>query len=343
VVERRADTSLTRRDTAIASRVVIAIPAIGSVQIGGHIGFGPQDGYLYVGSGDGGGTGDPGNRSRNIDSLQGKILRVNVDSVESGKQYAIPADNPHAMETGNRREVWAYGIRHPWRWTIHPVNNTMWVGDLGVDGHDEVSQVTKGGNLGWNTVEGTICYLPVSGCVTTGFVIPVYTRAAQSLIGGVYFLGQETGQFHDTYIFGNYTGGQIWAMRLLNGAVVDAATQVATMANVSSFGTDSRGRILVVRHGTSGTGQNINANTGTVFVLESPDMVLAQVTGIRGAKGDARGAGRKVIRAGDLLRNPDGYEVRGLDGRNLSGKVSGVVWVREKGRAHAHQMLHLLP
>jgi glucose/arabinose dehydrogenase len=350
VVERRADTSFTKRDTAVASRVVLAVPGVGATQIGGHIAFGRVDGYLYVGLGDGGGTGDPGLRAKNIDSLQGKIIRINVDSLEAGKQYAIPADNPFAGQTGNRREVWAYGIRHPWRWTFHPTNDSMWMADLGVDAQDEISLVVKGGNHGWNTVEGTTCYSPVSGCVTTGFVIPAYTRStSQSLIGGVFFRGQTSGQFHDTYIFGNNSGGQIWGMRLVNGAVADQPVQIATMANVSSFGKDARGRILVVRLGTSGTGQNINANTGLVSVLESPDMVLSGSTSVRRSPSGKRmdsARYRAPIRATDLLRQPERYEVRAADGRLLnarSDRMTGVVWARTAGGTDPLQAVTVLP
>ena len=147
VVERRADETLLKKDPAVPSRILLNIPQAGNDQKAGHLLFGPQDGFLYVGVGNSGGNGD--NMAQNADSLQGKILRINVNATDAGKEYAVPADNPFVGQTG-KPEVWAKGMRNPWRFTIHPVRNELWIGDVGSDISDEVTLAPKGGNLGWN-------------------------------------------------------------------------------------------------------------------------------------------------------------------------------------------------
>jgi glucose/arabinose dehydrogenase len=336
VIERVADQTFLQRDAAVASKVILNVTQSGNTQKGGHLEFGPVDGHLYVGLGDGGGNGDPTNMAQNADSLQGKILRINVNAADAGKQYAIPADNPFVGQAG-KPEVWVKGVRNPWRFTLHPVRNELWVGDVGTDIFDEVTLAPKGGNLGWNVREGTSCFpSTVTSCASAGLTAPLYTRGAQSLIGGVFFLGEASGQFHDTYIFGNSGNGFVYAMRITNGAIADAAVQIATVANVSSFGKDNRGRILAARVGNSGTGGSITANTGTVQVLESPDMILAPPSALRHA---ARGARGKSIAWSDLAREPHLYEIKSLDGRRLAEIPSGAFLAARKGSAEPAQIV----
>jgi glucose/arabinose dehydrogenase len=337
VVERVADQTLLQRDAAVASKILLNVTQSGNNQKGGHLEFGPADGYLYVGLGDGGGNGDPSNMAQNADSLQGKILRINVNAVDAGKAYAVPADNPFVGQAG-KPEVWVKGVRNPWRFTIHPVRNELWVGDVGTDIQDEVTLAPKGGNLGWNVREGTLCFpSTITSCASAGLTAPLYTRTAQSLIGGVFFLGEASGQFNDTYIFGNSGNGFIFAMRIANGAIVDQPVQIGTATNVSSFGKDNRGRILAARVGTSGTGFSITANTGTVQVLESPDMVLLPPVALRHAVRGARAG--KAIAWSDLVRNPHLYEIQTLDGRRVAHIPSGAFLAARKGSAEPARIL----
>jgi glucose/arabinose dehydrogenase len=337
VVERRADSTLLKRDAAVASRVLLNVTQSGNTQKGGNIAFGPSDGFLYVGLGDGGGNGDPSNMAQNADSLQGKILRVDVNATSAGKEYAIPSDNPF---TTGKTEVWVKGFRNPWRWTIHPVRNELWVADVGTNLQDEISLAPKGGNMGWNIREGNSCFpSTVTNCTTTGLTAPLVTRNAGATIGGVFFLGQASGQFNDTYIFGNGNADSVYAMRITNGAVADAARGIAggaAMNNISSLATDPRGRVLAVKLGTSGTGQNINANTGIVSVLESPDMVLNPVVALRHA---APGAGAPRFTRADVLRNRDQYIIKTLDGRHAAEIPSGAFLAARKGSAGPAQIL----
>jgi glucose/arabinose dehydrogenase len=344
VVERLADETLLKRDAAVASRIVLNVTQSGNTQKGGHLQFGPADGYLYIGLGDGGGNGDPTGIAQNLDSLQGKILRIDVNAQDAGKQYAVPADNPFVGQSGAKGEIWARGVRNPWRWTIHPVRNEVWVGDVGTNVQDEISPAPKGGNLGWNVREGGSCFpTSVTTCTSAGLTAPLFTRNAESLIGGVFFLGEASGQFNDTYIFaniGNAGAATVYAMRIANGAIVDQPASIATATNVASFGTDHRGRILAARLGTYGTGsssQTITANTGSVLVLESPDMILSPATSVRGGRAGARFA--KPITRLELLRDRDHFEITTLDGRRASGIPSGAFLVARKGTAEPAQLL----
>jgi glucose/arabinose dehydrogenase len=339
VVERRADETLLKRDAAIASKIVLNVSQSGNTQKGGQLSFGPLDGYLYAGFGDGGGNGDPSGLAQNLDSLQGKIVRINVNATSGGNEYDIPTDNPYVGAAGKKPAVWVSGLRNPWRWTIHPVRNELWVGDLGTDIQDEITLAPKNGNLGWNMREGSSCFpSTVTTCTSTGLTAPLHTRGAASLIGGVFFLGQASGQFNDTYIFGNSQNGFIYGMRITSGVIADQPVQIATATNVSSFGTDNRGRILAARVGNSGTGGSITGNTGTVVVLESPDMVLSPATSVRHA-GRTDGRFIKPVTRNELLRNLHQYEIKTLDGRRVSAIPSGAFLVAKKGSVEPVQLL----
>ncbi|HEY8748611.1 MAG TPA: PQQ-dependent sugar dehydrogenase [Tepidisphaeraceae bacterium] len=119
----------------------------------GNLEFGP-DGYLYVGMGDTGPQGDPEGHGQNLSTLLGKILRIDVDHPDSGKPYSIPSDNPFVGRQGARPEIWAYGLREPWRFSFDPLTQDFWVGDVGQDLYEEIDIVRKGENYGWNVMEG---------------------------------------------------------------------------------------------------------------------------------------------------------------------------------------------
>ena len=167
---------------------------------------------------------------------------------------------------------------------------------------------------------------------------PLHTRSNSSLIGGVFFLGEASGQFNDTYIFGNSANGFIYGMRITNGVIADQPVQIATATNVSSFGTDNRGRILAARVGNSGAQNSITANTGTVVVLNSPDMIISPAVALRHT---ARGGAPyvKPITRGELLRNRDHYEIKTLNGRSLTSIPSGAFLVSKKGSPVSPQLM----
>ena len=138
---------------------------------GGQLAFGP-DGFLYIGLGDGGSAGDPLGNAQNRQVLLGKMLRIDVDHTSPGLQYAIPSDNPF-LNGVDRGEVWAYGLRNPWRFSFDVPSGRLFVADVGQDKFEEIDILQKGGNFGWNIMEGLHCFKPSSGCNMTGLILPI--------------------------------------------------------------------------------------------------------------------------------------------------------------------------
>lgn len=216
---------------------------------GGAIRFGP-DGLLYLGLGDGGSGGDPQGNGQNLSVLLGKIIRIDVRNASSGQPYRIPADNPFVDRAGAKGEVWAYGLRNPWRMAFDRATGALWVADVGQGAVEEVDTVRRGENLGWRIMEGDRCYNPPSGCDRSGLVLPVtaYTHSGGrcSITGGPAYRGVAVPEVASTYLYADYCSGELWALPLDGGEPVIVArglTDVTTMA------TDSAGRIYLLRQG----------------------------------------------------------------------------------------------
>lgn len=179
---------------------------------GGMVAFGP-DGYLYVGFGDGGGVGDPFDRAQNPNELLGKIVRIDVDH---GDPYAIPADNPFA-KAGGRPEIYAVGLRNPWRFSFDSNTAELWVADVGQKKWEEVDLVTRGGNYGWRVMEGFHCFNPAVSCQTRGLAMPVmeYTHEEGrcSIIGGYVYRGRAVPALRGAYVSGDFCSGEVFAFR----------------------------------------------------------------------------------------------------------------------------------
>jgi glucose/arabinose dehydrogenase len=206
---------------------------------GGQLAFGP-DGYLYIGTGDGGSAGDPHGNGQKTTTLLGKILRIDVNNPGGGRNYGIPADNPFAG-TGSRPEIYAFGLRNPWRFSFDPPTGLLWVGDVGQDEIEEVDIVEKGRNYGWNIMEGTSCFKPSAHCDTTGLVPPVweYTHAAGvCIIGGYVYHGTRRPDLAGTYICADYGSGRIWSLRRTSGGSVTSREIAYTHLPIVSFGVD---------------------------------------------------------------------------------------------------------
>src|SRR5690625_1383735 len=175
---------------------------------GGDIAFGP-DGYLYIATGDGGGVGDPENNGQDRTNLQGAILRIDVDSSDEGLMYAIPSDNPFAdNEEGFREEIYAYGLRNPWRFSFDAESGELWVADVGQEKWEEINIVEKGGNYGWNIFEGSECYSPELGCEESEFEFPVFEYAHNpdngSITGGFVYRGSALEGLFGHYIYADF-------------------------------------------------------------------------------------------------------------------------------------------
>jgi glucose/arabinose dehydrogenase len=217
---------------------------------GGLTLFGP-DGMLWIGTGDGGSGGDPEENAQNRASLLGKMLRIDVDG---GDPYAIPPDNPFVGRAGVRPEIWALGLRNPWRYAIDPVDGLLYIGDVGQNRYEEIDVVPvarAGLNFGWDVMEGTQCFEPAR-CDTTGLVQPVvvYGRSAGcSITGGVVYRGADVPSLVGHYVYADYCSGWIRSFRMSGGAVTDHRQwRLPEWPQVSSFGVDGRGELYVVAY-----------------------------------------------------------------------------------------------
>jgi glucose/arabinose dehydrogenase len=209
--------------------------------------FGP-DGMLYIGFGDGGSGGDPMNNGQRLDTLLGKLLRIDVDG---GTPYRAPSDNPFVGRAGARGEIWAYGLRNPWRFAFDRTTGRLFVGDVGQNRLEEVDIVERGKNYGWRIMEGTSCYNPASGCNREGLELPIaeYDHAAGcSITGGQVYRGSRIPGLVGRYLFGDYCSGRIWALTETGGARWTMTQVISTDLRISSFGEDAAGEVYVVDH-----------------------------------------------------------------------------------------------
>jgi len=210
---------------------------------GGMVEFGP-DGFLYIALGDGGSGGDPGNRGQNTHELLGKLLRIDVDR---GAPYAIPKDNPF-VSGGGRPEIFAYGLRNPWRFSFDRQTGELWAADVGQNAWEEIDIVRRGGNYGWRIMEGTHCFLPRDGCARDGLVQPVaeygHEKDRCSITGGYVYRGARLPALRGAYLYGDYCSGEIFV--LVNGT---QQVLLDTGLQISSFGQDQEGELYVVDHG----------------------------------------------------------------------------------------------
>lgn len=217
---------------------------------GGWIGF-DADGMLLIALGDGGSSGDPENRATRLDTLLGKILRIDVLGARSGQAYAIPAGNPFVGRPDARPEILHYGLRNPFRDSIDPRTGDLWIGDVGQDLWEEVDVARAGArglDFGWHRWEGRHCYQPATGCDPTGVVTPVteYPHGNScSVIGGVVYRGDAIPALRGAYLFSDYCSGTLWAV----DAGLDAAQAPITLAEtgrrISSFGTAEDGEVYL--------------------------------------------------------------------------------------------------
>lgn len=237
----------TNRNVAdTTERIILTIAQPYANHNGGMIEFGP-DGLLYIGMGDGGSGNDPQNFAQNIESLLGKFLRIDVDRTEGSLQYGIPPDNPFVGVAG-RDEIYAVGLRNPWRWSFDRLNGQLVVADVGQGSREWVHIIERGKNYGWATWEGTRCNtLKPAGspeCAALPLIQPVleYTHTAGrcSITGGYVYRGARVTFPQGAYIYGDYCTGEIWQFQNGQSTLVQDAT-----FNISSFGEDESGEIYV--------------------------------------------------------------------------------------------------
>lgn len=229
---------------AESEEILLTIPQPYANHNGGQLQFGP-DGNLYIGMGDGGAANDPHGNGQNLSSLLGKILRISVDF---GMPYTVPADNPFLGTPNARPEVWAYGLRNPWRFSFDRETGDVWIADVGQNKFEEVdfmpAEVSSGANYGWNIMEGQHCFKK-KDCQTDGLVLPIaeYDHSAGcSITGGYVYRGSALPGLRGVYLYGDFCSGNIWGIR------AEGAPQLLldTNLNISSFGEDAAGELYVL-------------------------------------------------------------------------------------------------
>ena len=247
-----------RSDSGRAPRLILKMDNATGVHYGGGLQFGP-DGYFYIGMGDTGPQEDPQGHGQNRQLLLGKMLRIDVDHPDSGRNYSIPADNPFVNRPDTRPEIWALGFREPWRFSFDPVTKELWVGDVGQDRYEEVDLVIKGGNYGWNIFEG---FEPFSNRYRRDgeqYLPPVFAYGRKygvSSTGGFVYRANPASSFYGVYICADYQSARIFGLAQEHG-VLKTVRQIATAPErVVSFGTGHHGELFVV--GYEGTIFQIN-------------------------------------------------------------------------------------
>jgi glucose/arabinose dehydrogenase len=252
------DTSISRftasgdsADPASEKRL-IHVPQPFANHNGGAMKFGP-DGYLYIGLGDGGSQGDPYGNAQSGNTLLGKILRIDVDN---GDPYAIPPDNPFAGSGEVYQEIWAYGLRNPWRFSFDQVTGDLWIGDVGQNSWEEIDRVPSGApggaNFGWNKMEGTH---PFEGSNLPDYVAPVaeYSHASGcSVTGGYVYSGSSLPEWQGVYFYGDYCSGIIWGLAGASSDMVPVSAGAPqpvqlfqTNFRITTFGIDAAGELYL--------------------------------------------------------------------------------------------------
>ncbi len=243
-----------------SEKQVMTVPQPYSNHNGGHIVFGP-DGYLYVGLGDGGSANDPQGNGQDRTTLLGSILRIDVSTLDSEGRYSVPQDNPFAAEGGGvRPEIWAYGLRNPWRFNFDRETGELWAADVGQNAWEEVDVIERGRNYGWNVMEGMHCFsggrsltsLLRSGseeCDREGLELPVTEYGREdgcSITGGYVYRGSRLPSLAGAYVYGDFCSGKIWALRRKGGSVTEQRLLVDSSLRLAAFGEDPAGELYML-------------------------------------------------------------------------------------------------
>jgi uncharacterized protein (TIGR03437 family) len=285
---------------------------------GGQVRFGP-DGYLYIAMGDGGSAGDPLGNGQNRGALLGKLLRVDVES-DPGR-VRIPPDNPFVNVAGTRPEIWAFGLRNPWRFSFDRAAGDLWIGDVGQDSYEEVdfqpASSHGGEDYGWNLMEATHCY--VNNCNKNGLTLPVaeypHTEGC-SVTGGFMYRGRSSPGLRGVYLYGDYCSGRIWGIERQGTAWVNRPL-LASAFGITTFGEDDAGEIYVA-----------DAAAGAVYRIDGSRAPRFSAAGVVNAasfvQGIAPGSLVTLFAAG-VLDDPGVLNAAGVPVATTLGGVSVTV------------------
>lgn len=226
---------------------------------GGTICFGP-DGYLYVALGDGGAANDPHENAQNLGVLLGKVLRIDIDAKDEGKNYAVPKDNPFVGKSGALGEIWAYGLRNPWRIEFDRETGTLWEGEVGQNLWEEINLIVKGGNYGWNLREATHTFGANGADARDDLIEPIWEYdhgVGKSITGGFVYRGSKLPQLYGKYLYADYVTGKLWALEYdeeLESVVSNLAIPADRTFEVISFGEDENREIYFMVVAANGQG-----------------------------------------------------------------------------------------
>jgi glucose/arabinose dehydrogenase len=225
---------------------------------GGTICFGP-DGYLYITHGDGGAANDPFDNGQNLKTRLGKVLRIDVDHKDEGKNYAVPKDNPFVNRPDARPEIWAYGLRNIWRMAFDRPTGVLWAGDVGQNLYEEINLIEKGGNYGWNRREGLHPFGSKGVGPRPDLIEPIWEYhhdIGKSITGGLVYRGTRLPELEGAYLYADYVTGKSWALRY-------DGTKKRVTANrpirdrrlpILSFGEDEKGEVYLLTYTPTGQG-----------------------------------------------------------------------------------------
>ena len=227
--------------------VLLRIPQPFGNHNAGQLAFGP-DNFLYVAVGDGGSGGDPQGNAQNRTNLLGNILRIDVDQTTNTTNYGIPVDNPFVGSSDLRHEIYAYGLRNPWRMSFDTTTGNLWSADVGQNVTEEINRIEKGNNYGWNILEGTRCFSDAN-CDATGLTAPIFeygqANGDRSVTGGYVYRGTGVSSLEGRYIYADFVSGRIWALDLEGGDAGTNTLLMDTAMNISSFGTDANNELYI--------------------------------------------------------------------------------------------------
>ncbi|WP_247231631.1 sorbosone dehydrogenase family protein [Telluribacter sp. SYSU D00476] len=232
--------------------ILLTFPQPYSNHNGGAVKFGP-DGYLYVSVGDGGSGGDPQNNAQNRNNLLGTILRLDVNATTKGN-YGIPDGNPFKGNTQQgREEIYAYGLRNPWRMSFDSQTGALWTGDVGQNSIEEIDIIKAGGNYGWRIKEGNDCFNPSSNCNEQGLVAPIFTYSQRngdkSITGGYVYRGSNLADLKGKYIYGDFVSGKVWALEFTGEKASDNRLVTNLAGTISAFGVDANNELYILNYG----------------------------------------------------------------------------------------------
>lgn len=218
---------------------------------GGDLAFG-LDGYLYLTSGDGTSDSDGNVTGQDLSDLASAIIRIDVDHPDGGKAYAVPKDNPFLKQPGARPEIWAFGLRNPWRMSLDRETGNLWVGDVGQDLWEMIRLVKRGANYGWSVYEGNHPFRPERKLGPGPVVFPVMEHPhaeARSITGGFVYRGSRWPELRGVYVYGDYATGKIWGLRYADGKVTWRQELANTRLAIVGFGHDRSGELYIVDYG----------------------------------------------------------------------------------------------